>query len=238
MSEQPTPTQVETEPLQTRASIMSEYAVIIGAAILLLTVPSLTNRFMFGAMEPEDLPPDVYGGLDLLANMGAFALLVGYVVHVRVGWRRLGLRWQTWGRGVIEGVLLGGLMIGIFVLWAIATGDTIIPQWRGHELANVALPMLLALWLVALPVNSLGEELLRAYVIRRGEDLGWSTFYAGFLSVLLFFSYHTYYVQSVLVEVTLTGGLLMTVYYIVRRNLLGLIVAHTVVNFGWLAISI
>ena len=215
-----------------------EYAVVVGAAVLLLTVPALLHRFASGPIGFHDVPPDVYEAVYLFAHMAPFALFIGYIIYLRMGWRHVGMRLDRWRSGLMEGIALGGLIIGVDILWALGTGEPVTAPVRAHVMWNVALTVLAAFWIVAMVASCTAEEVLRAYVVRRGEDLGWGTPFAAFLSIFLFFSYHTFYIQSVLFIVTLTGGVLLTAYYVFRRNLIGLIVAHLAANLGWLATAL
>lgn len=223
-SEQTSVTQ--NDALGVRA-VQVEYGVVLAAAVLMLTIPALAQRLLYGGI--DTLPFTLVDAMFLFGTMGGFALLVGYIVHARdIGWARLGLR--SWRPGLLEGLGLGAGMLLIASLWELGTQGEI-PFGSGRtDFVQVALPILVTAYVLAFIANSVGEELLRAYVISRGEDMGWSTFFAALLSVLVFVSYHTYYAPEVLAGVLIDAGIVPTLYYVVRRNLVALITAHTLFN--------
>jgi membrane protease YdiL (CAAX protease family) len=82
---------------------------------------------------------------------------------------------------------------------------------------------------VGLLANSLMEELLRAYVIRRTFDAWGSLGWAMVLSVAAFVAYHVHYANLGLVPLGI-HGVLLAAYFTARANVAAMTIAHTLYN--------
>jgi membrane protease YdiL (CAAX protease family) len=90
---------------------------------------------------------------------------------------------------------------------------------------------------VALVLNSMAEELvMRKYLIDRCERIFGSTIFAVIATSLLFGSYHIYMGTIGVLFATITG-LVFGIYFVYTRRILGLIVAHTLMNILIAAIN-
>lgn len=138
------------------------------------------------------------------------------------------------GRRWMPGLLGGAALIGLeSVLGSALFGNNYALSTSAlHALRDALIqsPTLVAANAAWLTTNVVFEELTRAYVVNRAEDI-WRRRWLGTLaSILLFSACHLYYTDEVLIEVALFGGVLYSIWYHYARNVVALGVAHLVTN--------
>ena len=152
-------------------------------------------------------------------------------------------------RRTLRSIHLGTTPIGKSVLWGIiiallcaVVGAVVgsLMHFQGGELVKALWK--LPLWLVLVVVLTAGvaEELFyRGYAIERLQQLGLSRYLAGGIPLLVFgFSHATNGLANVLIALAL--GLVLTVFYLWRRDLVANMLGHFLVDFvsvvlPWLA---
>jgi len=232
-------------PPQPAAAIprrMSALWIETGLVLLLAGVPNLSYSIASLYME-QGTPSFVYEVLvTVVRSLGAIALVLFLVSRSGEPFGAFGLR-----RPRIVSDLLGGVgtfvlgMAGYYVTWyglALLLGGHRTAVLARYDLTSLAPPSgtgsyaLLAMMSI---LNGMAEEMvMRAYLIRRFEQLFRSTFAALVVAAALFASYHSYQGSGGVISAAALGLVYGAVFCVFRR-LWPLAVGHAIQDFISLA---
>lgn len=203
-----------------------EFALVLGVAFSSVIFAS-TFRFLKGA--PVD-----FTNFNARIAVGMIHQILGicvlrYVLLRRgLDFRALGLTWSLPEAGIGVSLAFAALVaIGITVLFMSRVHFLLYGSKIAWPHMSDYFPALTPFFFVYAVINCFFEELLaRAFVMTELRQLTGSVFFAGFCSVLLQFSYHTYYGLAGAAAVCSIFAV-FAVYYAKTGQALPIIVGHT-----------
>jgi len=203
-------------------------AIYIGLAlsIFLPCFPIRTIATALFHLTPEQVPTFVNG---FYWTLGALVLL--YVVMVeRLPLSTIGLRWPTW-QSLAFGVL--GFVATIAFVGGVVL-NIVLPYFHLSQ-SSSALAQLFAqpFWfrfIVVMRAGIVEEILARGYGIERIQELTGSRFLAGLVTLAAFTLAHLSYWNLAQLLVAAGAGLVLTLLYLWRRDLVANMITHFLVD--------
>ncbi len=204
-----------------------------GVVLLAVVVPHLFNSVASVYLPSRSTPFAYQMAYILLSAVEAIALVLFIIWRSGESWRSFGICRLRIGADLFGGIAVLLISIaayyGLWVLLSRMLGGNMLRQGAGAEVSFFDRPssalsyVLLAAMCVG---NGIAEELvMRAYLIRRLEQISRSTVVACMLSTALFAAYHTYQGPAGIVSSLALGGTYSVVFAVTRR-LAPLAIAH------------
>jgi membrane protease YdiL (CAAX protease family) len=194
------------------------------------------------ALRSIDSPnPLVSMGVIWLANVIMLGLVWVSTRRRGQSYRSIGLNFGRVGLGTIFRTILSSLAIAVFAIAAFVAGSMVMPGGaEGADAADMTrynylqgnLPMLLVTLAGVYVVSSFGEEVIyRGFLITRleqafGSDSSGSAIFALLSSSAIFGLAHFEWGAAGVVQATFMGLAMGTSFYLTRRSLWPLILAH------------
>lgn len=221
---------------QSKAYLIAELLIVLLVAFL----PDLANStqiFWNITANGQQFHEDVADSLALVLVRSTFVVILMCVLLAisRTDPATWGLRlshfWKQAGLGVV--VALGLVAFDEIISRSTGTSAAITTAgWPNFEkVSPVAFALAATFCLLA---NSLAEEIvMRGYLISRLEKLCGLRWWTVLLPAVMFASYHLYQGYFGVISAAITG-LVFGFWFVMSRNLTGVIVAHTLINMSWL----
>ena len=194
-------------------------------------------------ISPEIIKPGLNEPLFTLVNLGVFwVLALSVVLYTRkieglplstIGWKPLTLKW------ILIAVGLGILLSLLVPVFSIIT-SLIFPSPDSGSIAEVSASY--PWWILLLSVITAGvteEILFRGYSLERLVKITGNQWISGLLSLVFFVVVHAggWNIAHIL-GVVLPMGVILTGLYFWRRNLIFVIIVHTIINLPLVFLSL
>jgi len=197
---------------------------LIPELIVPLLLPSTPIRFILGSMNASTATIQLAGQIWMWA-LGAIVLVYVLAVERRplssVGWGKLTWKSFAWGIGasVVGFFLVGGVLINIVLVKL-----NLLPHSDVMR-ALAAMPFWMRL-LIVIRAGVVEELLFRGFGIERLTELTGSRILASAVTLAAFTLGHLSYLSVGQLVVAAGAGLVVTVLYLVRRDLWANIISH------------